>query len=286
MLKREKFEKKKPSLWRRLNRRTREHKATFWLYLFLRIFVVVALIIALINGDWAAAFFCVLTLFLFLIPFFVEENFQIELPTTLEIIVLLFIFCSEILGEAAAFYVNIPLWDSVLHTVNGFLCAAIGFALIDILNRKKKRFNLSPLFLTVVAFSFSMTVGVMWEFFEFFMDTVLRVDMQKDFIIDTVRSVTLDESKQNIVITVENIAKTVLYDGNGQILAEIEGGFLDIGLIDTMKDLILNFIGAFAFSVIGYFYVLQRGRGKFAKQFIPTVAEEKKEENNLPPQPK
>ena len=281
MLKRKEKKEKKPSLWRRLHRQAREHKATFWLYLFLRILVVVALIFALARGEWATAFFCVLTLVLFLLPFFVEEAFAIELPATLEIIILLFIFCSEMLGEAAAFYVNFPLWDSILHTLNGFLCAAIGFALIDILNRKKRKINLSPVFLTVVAFCFSMTVGVLWEFFEFFMDTVMKADMQKDFIINTVRSVILDESRQNVVVTVENIARTVLYDAQGNILTAVEGGFLDIGLFDTMKDLILNFFGALAFSVIGYFYVLTRGKGRFAKQFIPTVIkEETRDEKN------
>ncbi len=277
MFKREKDKEKRPSFLRRMRRQAREHKATFWVYLCLRILVLIALILALVRGHFSTAFFCFLSLILFMLPFFVEEAFQIELPSTLEIIILLFIFCSQILGEAAAFYVNFPLWDSILHTVNGFLCAAIGFALIDILNRKRKRLRLSPVFLTVVAFCFSMTVGVLWEFFEFFMDTVMHADMQKDFIIDTVRTVLLDESKQNIVVTIENIAKTILYDKDGNILAEINGGFLDVGVIDTMKDLILNFIGAFVFSIIGYFYLLNRGKGKFAKQFIPVVTENDEE---------
>ena len=268
-----KDKEKRPSFLRRMSGQARAHKATFWVYLCLRLFVLIALILALVQGHFSTAFFCILTLILFMLPFFVEEAFQIELPSTLEIIILLFIFCSQILGEAAAFYVNFPLWDSILHTVNGFLCAAIGFALIDIMNRKRKRPRLSPVFLTVVAFCFSMTVGVLWEFFEFFMDTVMHADMQKDVIIDTVRTVLLDESKQNIVVTIENIAKTVLYDKDGNILAEINGGFLDVGVIDTMKDLILNFIGAFVFSIIGYFYLLNRGKGKFAKQFIPTISE-------------
>ncbi len=265
---------RKPSFVRRMRAQARAHKATFRVYLALRIPVAAALCLALLGGHWATAFFCALTLVLFLLPFFVEEAFRVELPSTLEIIILLFIFCAEILGEAASFYVNFPLWDSLLHTVNGFLCAAIGFALVDLLNRRRRKFSLSPLFLTVVAFCFSMTVGVLWEFFEFFMDAVFHTDMQKDFLIDAVRSVLLDESRRNIVISIENIARTVLYDADGNALATIEGGFLDIGVIDTMKDLILNFIGALAFSVIGYLYVLKRGKGKFARQFIPTVIRE------------
>ena len=183
------------------------------------------------------------------------------------------------LGEAASFYVNVPLWDSILHTVNGFLCAAIGFSLIDILNKKKKKITLSPLFLTVLAFCFSMTVGVLWEFFEFFMDKVMHTDMQKDFLLSTLRTVFLDESRSNVVVTVKNIAKTVLYGENGEVLAVIEGGFLDVGVIDTMKDLLLNFVGATVFCVIGYCYVLNKGDGKFARQFIPTVQSENKQKN-------
>ena len=265
---------KLPSLYKRLKRRQREHKSTFWLYFILRLLVAVLAIIALFLGDFPTLTMCVVSLLLFLLPFAVEEFFQIELPATLEIIILLFIFCSQVLGEAASFYVNVPLWDSILHTVNGFLCAAIGFSLIDILNKKKKKITLSPLFLTVLAFCFSMTVGVLWEFFEFFMDKVMRTDMQKDFLLSTLRTVFLDESYSNVVVSVKNIAKTVLYGENGEVLAVIEGGFLDVGVIDTMKDLLLNFVGAIVFCIIGYCYVLNKGDGKFARHFIPTINRE------------
>ena len=274
--------KKQPFFPKRFFGRIKAHKVTFIVWLCLQAAVLAALLFSLTGGRPETAVFCVLTLLLSLLPFFVEEAFRIEIPATLEIIILLFIFCSEMLGEAASFYVNFPLWDSLLHLVNGFLCAAVGFALTDLLNRRRRKFSLSPLFLTVVAFCFSMTVGVLWEFFEFFMDSVCKLDMQKDFLIDTVRSVLLDESRQNIVISVENIAKTVLFNEAGDVLAVIDGGFLDIGVIDTMKDLILNFFGALAFSFIGYFYVLHRGKGKFARQFIPTVERDKQPADNTP----
>ena len=210
-----------PSLWRRIRRQARAHRATFFVYAALRLTVLAALVFAVAAGHWTTAFFCVLTLLLFLAPFLAEEAFRIELPSALEIVILLFIFCSEMLGEAAAFYVNVPLWDSLLHLVNGFLCAAVGFALAELMNRRRRKPNLSPLFLAVVAFSFSMTVGALWEFFEFFMDAVFHTDMQKDFLVDAVRSVLLDESRKNIVVSVENIARTVLYDAEGNVLADI-----------------------------------------------------------------
>lgn len=78
-------------------------KPTLFVYSLLRFFVIVVLIIQLIHGNWQNAFFCLLTLILFLIPLFIDKNFKIDLPTPLEIIILLFIFSAEILGEIQNF---------------------------------------------------------------------------------------------------------------------------------------------------------------------------------------
>ena len=185
----------------------------------------------------------------------------------------LFIFAAEILGELNAYYVKVPCWDDILHTVNGFLCAAVGFALIDILNRNEKfKFQLSPLYVAIVAFCFSMTIGVLWEFFEFGVDNLLGMDMQKDVVINEIRSVSLDPTKTNTVIAKSNINEVLI---NGEALGV--GGYLDIGLYDTMKDLIVNFIGAVIFSIIGFFYIKNRGNGRIARNFIPKLREETKE---------
>ncbi len=164
-----------------------------------------------------------------------------------------------------------------MHTINGFLCAAIGFALVDILNRSTRfRFQLSPLFLAVVAFCFSMTVGVVWEFFEFFMDQIFLLDMQKDFVVNTISSAMLSQADSAAPDMIQDIVDTVIItaDGTQYHLSDFGiHGYLDIGIIDTMKDLIVNFIGAFVFSIIGFFYVKSRGRGSFARRFIPTLRE-------------
>ena len=146
--------------------------------------------------------------------------------------------------------------------------AAIGFALVDICNRSEKfSMKLSPLFLAVVAFCFSMTVGVLWEFFEFSMDWFFGFDMQKDFFITTINTVSLNPDGLNIVehIPIESLIV------NGEDWMAKYGGYLDIGLIDTMKDLLVNFVGAVVFSVIGYFYTKNREKGSFAEKFIPQV---------------
>ena len=245
-------------------------------YFILRLIVLITLVSSAMRGEYESAFICLLVLFLFLLPMFVQKNFGIELPSTLEIIILVFIFAAEILGELACFFINVPNWDSILHTTTGFLCAAFGFALIDILNRNDKiKFELSPIYVALAAFCFSMTIGVLWEFFEFSMDRLFHMDMQKDTIIHTISSVMLDPTNKNIPITIENITSVAV---NGQDLGF--NGYLDIGLYDTMEDLFVNFIGALTFSVFGFFYIKHRGKGRIAKAFIPTITTESRESDH------
>ena len=233
----------------------REHRSSFIVYFTLRVLVIATMILQILNRNYENVFLCALTLILLIMPSL----------TTLEIIILIFIFAAEILGEIREFYLIFPFWDTALHTLNGFLAAAIGFSLVDLLNRSERTvFNLSPLFTAIVAFCFSMTIGVVWEFFEFGMDQLAGFDMQKDTVIHAIRSVTLDPAGHNVPYEISGITETVV---NGQELGL--GGYLDIGLIDTMQDLIVNFIGAFVFSVIGFFYVKNRGKGKLAGRFIP-----------------
>ena len=139
------------------------NKATVTVYLVLRALVIFVLARSALKGYYESVFLCGLTLFLMILPSVFSRRLQIELPGTLEIIILLFIFAAEILGEINSFYIRVPNWDTMLHTLNGFLCAAIGFALVDLLNRSDRfSFKLSPAYLALVAFCFSRTVGVHW----------------------------------------------------------------------------------------------------------------------------
>ena len=234
----------------------------------LTVLIVICAIRQFMNGDYQNVFICVLSLFLLGLPRFIEEKLDLDLPPFLEVIIMLFIFSAEILGEINAYYVKIPMWDTMLHTINGFLMAAIGFSLVDIFNRSERFLvKLSPVFVAIVAFCFSMTIGVLWEFFEFFMDRTIAMDMQKDFFVTTINSVALNPSGANAAIHVDVDSLLV----NGEDWIAKYGGYLDIGLIDTMKDLFVNFIGAVVFSFIGYFYVKHRGRGRLAPKFIPVI---------------
>ena len=265
---------KSEGFFKGLINQVRTSKSTFAVFIVLRFFVIAAMVLSVIRGHYENLFVCTLALALFMVPPFVEKNFGIQLSSTLEIIILLFIFSAEILGEIQSYYTKIPFWDTMLHTMNGFLCAAVGFALVDIFNRNEKfTFKLSPFFLSFTAFCFSMTVGVVWEFFECGCDLFLHTDMQKDTVVTQFSSVLLNPEGINNPIYVNNITDTMI---NGQSLG-IQG-YLDIGLLDTMKDLFVNFIGAVVFSIIGFFYVKTRGKGKFARRFIPVVNQKNTEE--------
>lgn len=245
------------------NKRTLVHS-------ILSIAVLIVMVARFIRADYFSVFLCMLTLVLFYIPTFANKIFKVTLPAELEAIILLFIFSAEILGEIGSFYTQIPWWDTMLHTINGFLMAAIGFSLIDILNNSPKfHINLSPVFVAVVAFCISMTVGVLWEFFEFSMDMFAGTDMQKDRLVSEIISVSLNPSGLNETVSVSNILYTDLYVAGTNEIYTIPGGYLDIGIIDTMKDLLVNCIGAIVFSIIGYFYIIGRNKGVFASKFIP-----------------
>lgn len=249
--------------------RIRKKKGIALVYFLLRISVLAVMVAQFFNGNFQNVFLCILTLILFMIPSFVERRLNIDVPDTLETIILLFIYAAEILGEIREFYITFPYWDTMLHTLNGFLCAAIGFSLVDILNRDEHfTLSLSPFFMAVTAFCFSMTIGVLWEFFEFGMDRLFLMDMQKDRVLDTISSVMLDPAGGNTPAVISGITDVIVVTEQGEIALGL-GGYLDVGLIDTMKDLLVNFIGAVIFSVIGYFYVKNRGQGKFARRFIP-----------------
>ena len=240
-------------------------KKSLLVYFTLRILVILCMILELVRGDLNNAFLCFLSLMLFTIPTFIEDKFKIGIPSLLESIIYIFIFSAEILGEINNFYGNIPYWDTMLHTINGFLAAGVGFSLVDLLNENNKNINLSPLYVALVSFCFSMTIGVVWEFYEYGMDKYLNLDMQKDRIVNKIATVYLDPEQSNKVILIDDIKETHIITDDGVVI--IPDGYLELGLHDTMKDLMVNFVGAGIFSGIGYLYIKNRNKFKFAINF-------------------
>lgn len=236
-----------------LLRKRKEEPAAFWTYVVLRFIVILILIRCILRGDIESAFVCVLVLVIYLLPQFVENRLNIDIPTTLEVVIFVFVFAAEILGELQSYFIKYSNWDTILHTSSGFLCAAVGFSLVDLLNRSDNvKVQLSPGYLAITAFCFSMTIGILWEFIEFSADRLFLLDMQKDTIVNQISSVSLDPTNSNISITVKGIKDVILVTDSGEQALGL-GGFLDIGLYDTMEDLFVNFVGAVVFSVVAFF---------------------------------
>lgn len=250
-------------------------RSSLVIYLILRFLVIICMILQILRGDLNNALLCLLSLILLFAPLFIQNKFEITLPNDLEIAIYLFIFSAEILGEIDNFFGIIPYWDIILHTINGFLATAVGFSLVDLLNKNSKNINLSPFYLCLVAFCFSMTIGVLWEFFEYGCDKFLNVDMQKDAVIQKISSVALNPDGENKAVVVDDIGKTIIYDTNGDVLQVIDNGYLDIGLNDTIEDLFVNFIGAIVFSCFAFFDLKHNRSNSFINRFVPTKGNNK-----------
>lgn len=254
-------------------------RSSLAIYLILRFLVVICMILQVIRGDLNNALLCLLSLILLFAPLFIQNKYEITLPDSLEISIYLFIFSAEILGEINNFYGIIPHWDTCLHTINGFLATAVGFSLVDLLNKNSKDINLSPFYLCLVAFCFSMTIGILWEFFEYGGDKLVKFDMQKDTLITNISSVYINPDIKNKPVVVDNIGKTEIFDKDGKLLYVIDGGYLDIGLNDTMKDLFVNFIGALVFSFFAYIGLKNNKRSSVVKNFVPIKEKRKMAES-------
>lgn len=254
-----------------LSKEIKEHRSSFAVYMILRTLVILVLIRQIFTQNYENIFVCVLTLLLFIVPSLVQLTFKVELPIFLEILILVFIYAAEILGEIDNYYFSIPYWDTILHTINGFVCAAIGFSLVGLLNKNEKiKFFVSPVFFAIVSFTFSMTIGVMWEFFEYSMDRFFGMDTQKDTLIQEIHSAGVDDQLPGF--SIDEIQEVTI---NGEVISD--KGYVDIGLIDTMSDLFVNFVGATVFSIFSYFYSKNSKQFAFIQFFIPTKKEEDKD---------
>lgn len=166
---------------------------------------------------------CLLGLFVMSLPSIINRRFSIQIPSLVEVLFYIFLYCAIYLGEVRSFYYLIPFWDTILHAFSGFMLGALGFSLVNMLNREVTDYvKLSPFFIALFAFSFAIAFGTIWEIYEFSMDTIFNTNMQK-------------------FITYE-----------GVILIGSEA------LKDTMKDIIVDTLSAFFVSVLGYFYLIKK----------------------------
>ena len=160
---------------------------------------------------------CLLGVAAILLPARLMRRWDVEIPRVMFLLYIAFLYCAIFLGEVRSFYYSVPHWDTILHIFSGAMLGALGFSMIAVFNNTERiPMNLSPLFVAVFAFCFALALGAVWEIYEFAADCLLATNMQK-FSLD-----------------------------NGTVLVG------QAALRDTMKDLIVDALGAVGASVIGY----------------------------------
>ena len=182
----------------------------------IRIFIIIALVGAVLEKDWIILFVSILVLALTFLPSLIEKNYKIQLPIEFELIIIIFMYASLFLGDIKSYYTLFWWWDVILHIGSGIAFGFIGFLILYVLYKGDK-IKAKPSTIAIFSFSFGLAIGTMWEIFEFAIDNILRTNLQKS------------------------------------------------GLVDTMWDLIVNGLGAFVASLIGYFYIKKERRGFFDK---------------------
>lgn len=171
-----------------------------------------------VKADYVLMFIqCVLGIIAFFIPSIITKKFKIEIPSNMYIVYVVFLYAAIFLGEVGNFFYKVPHWDIILHTFSGAMLGALGFSVVNIFNKDENiSVKLSPAFVALFAFEFAITLGVIWEIYEFTFDGLLGVNMQK----------------------------FALEDGT-QLIGRA-------ALADTMEDLIVDAVGAFTMAVVGY----------------------------------
>jgi hypothetical protein len=236
-----------------------ENRVLFIFYLLIRLGLIALGILLLAQDRTGSALLCLLTLALTFIPFLLRKILRLFIPLGLELTIVLFSLAANIFGEVFEFYLKLPLWDLGLHIIWGFVGGAVGCGLMRML---RGRTETSPLFTAVFCLCLSLSTALLWEFFEYFVDSVFLMDMQKDCYIDRLSSVLLNPEGQNLAVTI-NIEEVTV---NGASWP----GYIDTGLKDTMEDLLINSLGALGFSLC---IILSKMKGRlwrFLEQLIPS----------------
>ncbi len=217
----------------------------------------------LLRRQWAHEGLCLLSLALFGIPTLAELA-HLTFPPLLDSIITLFVVGANIGGELFELYLRLPWWDSMLHLLWGFLGAVFGCAFLKMAQRNE----VTPLAALIGALGFSALTSVCWEFFEFAVDTLFHMDMQKSKWITTASTLLLNPAGTNQTVTVE--AESVLVNGAAW------PGLLDIGLRDTMGDLLLNLMGSIPAGVLALLSARPGRKGRIMRMLMPTLQKPEK----------
>lgn len=169
------------------------HKSLLFISYSIKITLIVAIIGAVFTKQYHTLFFSILTLTLGLIPPLLQKNYKINLPLEFELIISIFIFSTLFLGEVGNYYEKFWWWDILLHTFSGMIIGMIGFLIVYILNSQNKiHLHLNPIFIAIFSFSFALSIGAIWEIFEYAMDSFFGLNMQKSGLVDTMGDLIVD----------------------------------------------------------------------------------------------
>lgn len=148
---------------------------------------------SLYNQQWLNAFAVLGILFLTFLPKMLRHNFKVYLPIEFDFIAIVFVFATIFLGEIHSYYTKFWWWDIVLHSSSGFLLGIAGFVLVYVLNQEKRMVEkMKPGFIALFGFVFAVALGAIWEIFEFSLDNIFGVHMQKSGLIDTMGDLIVD----------------------------------------------------------------------------------------------
>ncbi|MFP4547313.1 MAG: hypothetical protein ACLFQM_04220 [Fidelibacterota bacterium] len=150
----------------------------------IRITLIIAFITAIITHAWLNSLISIVALILTLIPYRIEDRYKIKIPLDFEIAIVLFLFASLFLGEIGNFYDRFWWWDILLHFISAIAFGCIGFIILYYLNKTNK-ISSKPFWIAVFTFSFAVSIGTVWEIFEFSVDQLLGLNMQKTGLHDT-----------------------------------------------------------------------------------------------------
>ncbi|MBI9106956.1 MAG: hypothetical protein JEZ04_09450 [Spirochaetales bacterium] len=160
---------------------------------FLRALFIISIIISIITGEYKLVPVSGVSLLLTFIPSILERSIKVSLPVSFQVVLLIFIFSAQFLGEIFNYYERFWWWDILLHSWSGVLLGTIGFLLVYILNTASGvDVIMSPFFIAFFALCFAVTCGVVWEVFEFTMDVVFSTNMQKSGLTDTMGDLIVD----------------------------------------------------------------------------------------------
>ena len=217
-------------------------------------FIVLAIMIRqIILKEWIMTLACLLVLIVFSIPRVFDKKFKIKFPPVLEISIYLLVFASEILGEIGSYYVTVSWWDDLIHMLSGMALSAIALFVICVVDNESSHISLSIGYKLVTAFCVSMTVLTIWECIEFGNDNLFKKDMQKDRIITEITSVKVNQNNPTKSDTLK--IKSIIVNNEDWI--KKYGGYIDIGLYDTMFDLLDGVLGTSIYCFISYFYLVK-----------------------------